>query len=1044
MPQTNEHAFENYVETLLLSPEVGWQKGQLDEWDKVLALFPAAVLRFIQDTQPKLWAEQKKLHADGLEKLLIAALVKELDHKDMLHILRHGFKFHGKLFRVAHFKPAHGANYETLALFRKNRLTVTRQVPCHPNDNSKLDILLAVNGLPVASIELKNPNTQQNWRNAVAQYQQTRDPRALLFEFKKRTLVHFAADPNEIHMSTRLAGERTVFLPFNRGSQPGQIVCGAGNPPHPSGYGSGYFWQEVLQFESWLDILANFMFIERKDEKIEDGHGGQRVQVTERMVFPRYHQLDAVRKLVSATAVEGAGHNYLIQHSAGSGKTNTISWLAHRCASLHTQHDAKVFDCVIVITDRQVLDRQLQDAIYQIEHAQGVVKAIDQNAKQLSAALIDGTKIVVTTLQKFPFVLKGLLQAAGASNTDQASAEEKQQAAAWQAEIAKRRYAIIVDEAHSSQTGEMSRELKGILGSKSIAARSSRVAEDDEAMDASDTQPDLEDTLNEVLQSRGPQPNLSFFAFTATPKGKTLEIFGRLGLNQQPEAFHLYSMRQAIEEGFILDVLKNYTTYKTFYRVAKAISEDPKMPQKEAMRALTKFMSLHAYNIEQKIEIIITHFREVVKPQLNGKAKAMVVTSSRLHAVRYMQAFQRYLSKNNISDIRPLVAFSGKVKDNANGLEYTEPGMNLDCVSSKPIGEKQLPERFASPDYHVLLVANKYQTGFDQPLLCAMYVDKRLDGVQAVQTLSRLNRKIPGKETPFVLDFANEADDIYAAFKPYYDATQLQAPTEPSQLEAIKHALDTTQVYYWSEVEAFAQVFYKLPAKQRSSDHAQIERFLQPAEDRFNQIQDDAQRTEFYEKLAAFIKMYAFVSQIIPYVDADWEKLYSYGRLLLNRISLKRDIERVKLGNEVELQYYRLQRIFSGVIKLAEGEAETVKSPTEVGTGKVKDEKAPLSEIVSALNERFGTNFTEADRLFFQQIHEKAKNKDAVIKFSQANPYDKFRLWIEPMLKELVIERMAENDEIVTRIFDDKDFGSEALSQLARQLYTSIRSTSSQ
>lgn len=462
--QTTEHAFETYVEEIHLT-RGGWKSGSNAEWDKERALFPAQVFAFIQDTQPKLWGEMRTLLAEALEPLLLVALVKELDTKGSLHVLRHGFKFYGKTFRLAYFKPAHGANYEVLEQFGKNRLTVTRQVPCHPGDlpapsgarqadNRTLDIVLAVNGLPVSTLELKNPGTGQTWRHAVRQYKEDRDPRAPLFDFKKRALVHFAADSEEVWMTTRLAGEKTYFLPFNRGSHPGQIICGAGNPQHPSGYRTGYFWENVLQFDSFLDILG--------------------------------------------------------QHSAGSGKTNSISWLSHRLASLHDKDDAKVFDCVVVITDRQVLDRQLQDAIYQIEHAQGVVKAIDQDSKQLAAALIDGTKIVITTLQKFPFVLRALLHAAGAERADEASDEEKEQAKAWEAEIAKRRYAVIVDEAHSSQTGETARELKAILGA---AAK----------VENGEEEPDWEDRLNQVMQSRGRQPNLSFFAFTATPKGKTLE-----------------------------------------------------------------------------------------------------------------------------------------------------------------------------------------------------------------------------------------------------------------------------------------------------------------------------------------------------------------------------------------------------------------------------------------------------------------------------------------------------------------------------------------
>ncbi|AEG02573.1 type I restriction endonuclease subunit R [Methylomonas methanica] len=1023
MAQTTEKAFESYVEQMLLAK--GWQASSVKEWDKELALFPTQILDFIAATQTPLWDSMRSQHGANLPAMLIKELVKELAIKGALHVLRHGFKFYGKTFRLAYFKPAHGLNAEVLAHYQHNRLTVTRQVPCHPGEHSTLDMLFAVNGLPVASCELKNPWTGQNWRHAINQYRNDRNPRAPLFEFKQRALVHFAADPDEVHMTTRLAGKKTFFLPFNRGSHPGEVVCGAGNPQHPSGYRSGYFWEEVLEREQFLDILGNFIFIERKEEKVEDGKGGSRLLQKEAVIFPRYHQLDATRRLVNAAQLEGPGQNYLIQHSAGSGKTNSISWLSHRLASLHNADEQKVFDCVIVITDRQVLDRQLQDAIYQIEHAQGVVKAIDQDSKQLAAALIDGTKIVITTLQKFPFVLRGLLHAAGADNIDAADEMAKTQAKAWEMEIGKRCYAVIVDEAHSSQTGETARELKSILGAN--------------AANGEDEETDFEDRLNQVMASRGRQPNISFFAYTATPKGKTLELFGRVGHTGKPEPFHLYSMRQAIEEGFILDVLQNYTTYKTYFKLVKAMEDDPSLPKKKAARALAKFLVLHPTNISQKIEIIVEHFRNHVKHHLGGQAKAMVVTSTRLQAVKYVQAFQAYIEQHGYRDVQPLVAFSGTVLDPDSGQEYTEPGMNIDSVTGKAISEKQLPERFNSPDYQVLLVANKYQTGFDQPKLMAMYVDKRLDGVQAVQTLSRLNRMLPGKEAPFVLDFVNEAEDIYRAFKPYYDATSLQETSDPALLEQVKHDLDSLQVYYWNEVEAFARIFYRSPNKQNPADHAHLQRHLQPAVDRFKAISDDEQRSVFRDKLSGYVNVYAFLSQIMPYADPDLEMLYSFGRLLLPHLPLDRDNSNVKLGDEVDLHYYRLQRVFSGAIDLADEQGEyTVKSPTDVGTGKAKDEKAPLSEIIELLNNRFGTNFTEEDRLFFEQIKEKATNSPEVIQLRQANPFDKFQLGVRQMLEDLMIQRMNENDKIVTRYMDDRAFEDAAFAVLSKVIFDSI------
>ncbi|MCB9978233.1 MAG: type I restriction endonuclease subunit R [Rhodospirillales bacterium] len=1021
--QTTEQAFESYIEEMLLA-RGGWQQGTNKEWDKALALFPAQVFGFLQETQTALWQDMKKQHGDGLEAMLIKTLAKELDVKGSLHVLRHGFKFYGKTFILSYFKPAHGLSPDVIALYRKNRLTVTRQVPCHPDDHSTIDMVFSINGLPVATCELKNPITGQSWRHAVRQYQSDRDPRAPLFDFKKRALVHFAADTDEIHMTTRLAKDRTFFLPFNRGDRPGQIECGAGNPQHPSGYRTGYFWEDVLAFDSFMDIIGHFMFIEKEEKKIDDGQGGKKIIATEKMVFPRYHQLDAVNKLIRTAGTEGTGQNYLIQHSAGSGKTNSISWLSHRLASLHDTDDAKIFDCVIVITDRKVLDRQLQDAIYQIEHAQGVVKAIDQDSRQLAEALIDGTKIVITTLQKFPFVLRGLLHVAGAESREAASAEETKQAKEWEDKIAARKYAVIVDEAHSSQTGETARELKGILGEQ---------PESDEEQEK-----DWEDGLNQVIQSRGKKQNISFFAFTATPKGKTLELFGREGASGKPEAFHTYSMRQAIEEGFILDVLKNYTTYATYYRLRKAAEDDPNFPKKKAARALAKFMSLHAHNLEQRTEIMIEHFRSQVQHMLGGRAKAMVVTSSRLHAVRYKLAFERYIAEHGYRDIRPLVAFSGTVKDPETGQEYTEPGMNIDIVSGNPIGEGQLPDRFDSPDYQVLLVANKYQTGFDQPLLCAMYVDKRLDGVQAVQTLSRLNRKIPGKDDPFVLDFVNDPENIYKAFKPYYDSTSLQENSDPLALERMKHELDQAQIYHWSEVEAFARIFYKQLDRQTPADHAHMQKHIQPAVDRFKAIDDEQARTDFREKLNGYVKVYAFLSQIIPYADPDLEMLYSFGRVLLPYLPLDRDNTVIKVGDEVSLEYYRLQRVYSGAIDLKAGESDGVRSPTDVGTGKAKDERAPLSEIIQVLNERFGTSFTDEDRLFFEQIKEKAIKNEQIIKTAMANPMDKFQLGIRKLVEDLMIQRMSDNDKIVTRYMDDLEFQKEAFPILARAIFDAV------
>ena len=651
-------------------------------------------------------------------------------------MIRHGFKCFGKKLRVAFFAPASGMNPETERRYKANRLTVTRQLQYSPNHTNSLDLTLSLNGLPVATAELKNPLSGQRVKNAIRQYQQDRDPRDKIFEFKRRALVHFAVDPDEVYMTTRLARERTFFLPFNKGRD-----VGAGNPDNPDGYKTAYLWEEVWEREAWLDILSRFLHLEVKEEK-KNGKKTTR----ETMIFPRYHQWDSVRKMEADARQAGAGKNYLIQHSAGSDKSNSIGWLAHRLASLHDAKDEKIFHCVVVITDRLVLDKQLQDTIYQFEHKQGVVEKIEQDSNQLAKALKEGVPIVITTLQKFPFVTEKV------------------------GELPARNYAVIVDEAHSSQSGESAAELKGVLAGQAIREQAQQEAEEQGL-------PDYEEEVLRTMAKRGRQPNLSFFGFTATPKYKTLEVFGERGPDGKPRPFHLYSMRQAIDEGFILDVLDHYTTYKTYYKLIKSIEDDPKVEKRKAALALARFMSLHPYNISQKTEVMVEHFRTFTRHKIGGRAKAMVVTRSRLHAVRYKQEFDKYIRGKGYTDVRALVAFSGEVQDpDIPTVRYTEVGMN------EGIREKQLPDEFDTDKYHVLIVAEKYQTGFDQPLLHTMYVDKRLAGIQAVQTLSRLNRTCSGKEDTFVLDLVNEREEIQEAFQPYYEHTIPGDEVDPHKL----------------------------------------------------------------------------------------------------------------------------------------------------------------------------------------------------------------------------------------------------------------------
>ncbi|MCL4822690.1 MAG: DEAD/DEAH box helicase family protein, partial [Anaerolineales bacterium] len=892
------------------------------------------------------------------------------------------------------FRPAHGLNPEILAAYGKNRLTVTRQVKFAVGEEKSVDMLLSLNGIPVATAELKNPLTAQTVEHAVAQYRK-RDPKHRLFHFKKRALVHFAVDPDQVYMATRLAGKDTVFLPFNKGNH-----GGAGNPEHPGAYRTAYLWEEVWERESFLDILGRFAHVATEEKQVSG-----KLVTKETVIFPRYHQLDVVRKLEAAARNEGPGHNYLVQHSAGSGKSNSIAWLAHRLATLHGENDERVFDSVVVITDRLILDRQLQDTVFQFDHKVGVVARIDESSTQLAEALVTRTPIIVTTLQKFPFVTEKI------------------------GTLPDRAYAIIVDEAHSSQTGEGARQLKELLGVQSLEDAAQAEEEIEEG--------DPEDRLLRVMASRGPQRNLSYFAFTATPKAKTLEVFGHRGPDGKPAPFHLYSMRQAIEEGFILDVLRGYTTYKTFYRLAKAIQEDPKVSKKQATRQLARFMSLHPHNIAQKTEVIVEHFRTSVKPRIGGRAKAMVVTSSRLHAVRYMRAFQKYLAERDYRDIGVLVAFSGTVQDpDVADVTYTEVGMN------RGIREKELSDRFATDEFHILLAANKFQTGFDQPLLHTMYVDKRLSGVQAVQTLSRLNRVAPGKEDTFVLDFVNEAEEIRRSFQPYFEQTIVAETADPTRLYELQHQLEAAQVFSQGEVDGLCKVFYAPKAKQSVSDQAQMYGYLDPGVDRFQALTEERQE-EFRSALKGYVGLYAFLSQIMPFSDPDLEKLFTYSRFLQLKLPQDPRKDPLDLHGEVALSYYRLDRIGEGNIVLEKGATEPIYGPIEVGSRKGADDVAPLSEIIEILNDRFGTNFTKADQLFFDQVTESAKADGEVIEKASANAFDNFALAIDEKLLDLVIDRMDRNADITSRLMNDSDMRRVAFREMARRIYEGARSEGS-
>lgn len=1003
----SERAFETVIEAHLLAN--GYVSLDRAGYDKERAIFPATVLAFIRQTQPKEWTRLESLLGVKTGDQILEDLCKWMGANGSLATLRHGFKCYGRTLRVAFFKAAHELNPELEALYAANLVGITRQVYYSTRSKHSVDALLSLNGIPVTTVELKNPFTGQTAEGACIQYRDDRDPRELLFEFKRRTLVHFAVDTEVMFMTTRLAGSATYFLPFNKG-----LDNGAGNPPDPDGrtYRTAYLWEEVLQRDSFLDLLARFIHVQIEEKRDEQGRKVKK----ETMIFPRYHQLQAVRRLVDAARSEGVGQNYLVEHSAGSGKSNTIGWLAHRLASLHNVANQKVFDSVIVVTDRLVLDQQLQETIYQFEHKTGVVQKIDESSRQLAEALLNSVPVIITTLQKFPFVSRQLLKMAEEKGYDSTGT------------LPTRRCAVIIDEAHSSQGGETATDLKAVLGGEALLEEARKRAEEEGRANI--------DELFRSMAKRGRQANLSFFAFTATPKHKTLTVFG--DPNREGEPFHRYTMRQAIEEGFILDVLKHYTTYATYFKLLKASEDDPNVERKKAARALARFLRLHPHNIAQKTEVMVEHFYTVTRHKIGGRAKAMVVTGSRLEAVRYKESFDLYIRKRGYP-IKSLVAFSGTVQDaQIKDKTYTEEVMN------QGVKEKELPEVFASNEFQVLLVAEKYQTGFDQPLLHTMYVDKRLAGIQAVQTLSRLNRTHPLKEDTFILDFVNDPEEIRKAFKTFYEGAQMGERVDPGRMYQIKGELDASGIYLTEELDRFCEVYFKPKERQNMSDHQAMNAALDPAASRFAALlRKEEDKAEVWRgKVQAFRNLYGFLSQIIPYQDSDLEKLYVFLRHLQPKLPRRRMDPAYRFDEDVRLEYYRLQKISEGSISLQEGYAPRLDGPTEVGTGMVCEEAVRLSRLIDIVNERFGTDFNTADQLFFDQIIEAALTDDALRQAAAVNPGDKFELVFKNLLETLFVERMEQNEEIFVRFMNDGNFQQAVTSWLASEAYQRFRMAS--
>jgi len=977
----DERAFEDHIARSLVH-RGGYRKvktgNTTGDFDAGRGLDLAELFAFIEATQPEAWGRLAKLHGDASKarKQFADRLVKELDSRGTVDVLRHGVVDLGVTVRLVFFKPAHELTPQLVGRYEANRLTVTRQLPYEIGTNKTLDLALFVNGLPVATAELKNTLTGQDVEKAKAQYRKDRDPKNVTLA--RRTVVHFAVDTEQAAMTTRLAGGSTRFLPFNRGHD-----RGLGNPPNPQGHRTAYLWERVWEKDAWLDLLGRFVHVEKP---------GKGAKSTGSLIFPRYHQWDAVLTMSDHARRHGAGKSYLVQHSAGSGKSNTIAWLAHRLSSLHNSKNEKVFDKVVVITDRVVLDKQLQDTIYQFEHAHGVVQRIDESSTQLAEALAgQSARIIITTLQKFPFILDKV------------------------EDLSSRSYAVLVDEAHSSQTGETAKDLRKVLGSGPVQ-RGDLAAEGLGDYDTGEAAADpAEEALTREVEARGRQKNLSFFAFTATPKGRTLETFGAYDAELGHHVpFHLYSMRQAIEEGFIHDVLESYVTYGTYWKIEKTAAADPRYNPGKAGAAIARFVTLHDFNLSQKAGIIVEHFRRHVAGKIGGRAKAMVVTSSRKHAVRMALALRRYADEHGHGSLGILVAFSGTVEDA--GVTYTESQMN-------GFPEGRTPREFEEDEWRFLVVADKYQTGFDQPLLYAMYVDKVLTGLAAVQTLSRLNRRAEGKDGTFVLDFRNDADAIRDAFEPYYGET-VAPPTDPNLLYDTRRALDEYGVLRPEEIERVAAL---LAAPNSDQSHARIHAALAPAIDRFNALEED-ERESFREMLVRFVRTYSFLSQVVTFTDIGLERDYGFCRAL--SAFVRRDAgASLDLGSEVELTHLHLEQTFEGSVAL-EAEQGIVTAIYDGAGTQQEPEASPLSQIISKLNERFGIKLTEADRLHLDSIAQELAEDETVQRQAAANTLGNFEVQFPQHFEKAVVDRLTGAEDFSYKLLEDKE-----MAEQVRQVY---------
>lgn len=984
-----EKNLEESIENHLVS--IGYEQGNSREFDIENCLFTEDLFRFLENTQKELLDEFKYNRGSNYKKAFIDLVNSNIKRRGLISVLRNGVEdimMNGK-FQLFYNKPNMTTNKTALENYKQNIFKITRQLKYSLKHNNTLDVVLSLNGFPVIVMELKNQFTNQNVYNAIKQFKEDRDPKETLFGFNQRVLVYFAVDTDEVYMTTELKKDKTFFLPFNKGNHRGK-----GNPMVEGKEKTSYLWEEILTKDSLLDIIKRFYFIQEDDNK------------NKKAIFPRFHQLDAVRKIVADLEVNKAGKNYLIQHSAGSGKTNTIAWTSHRLSSLHDEDNNAIFDSVIVVTDRKVLDKQLQDAIYQLEHKNGLVVKIDndKNSSDLADAIVNRAKIIITTIQKFQYALPKIEQ------------------------LEKRRYAVIIDEAHSSTSGENMNALKETLAGKTLEEAKTIDAENEKNEKSSI------DKMNELIEKRTNLENISFFAFTATPKNKTMQVFGRIGEDGLYHEFHLYSMKQAIEEGFILDVLKNFMPVSVYYKVGKKIADNPEFDKGEAKRAINKFVSLNEHNIRQKVETIVDDFVDNRSMWLEGRAKGMIVTASRLHAVKYKLAIDQYIKEKGYN-MKALVAFSGTVKDD--DIEYTEVNMNKQVAPD--ITDSNLPSIFEKSDFRLLIVAEKYQTGFDQPKLCAMYVDKKLDGIKTVQTLSRLNRTYANKHT-FILDFQNSVEDIQEAYKPYFEMTNIDKVTDPNVVNDLWYQLHEYGIYTDEEVNDFAVLFYK--DKRTNAQDAKINSLIDKAVERYCYLDEEDEKSsdEFKKKCQKYITFYNFLIQIYPIKNINLLRLQVYLVALLRKLP-KKGKERIDIDDILSLDYYKLQKLGEddkkgSDISLYKGEGELV-GISESATSRISDEDEEyLEDIIKKINDVFGVGLTEEDRIIIDQYEEMFKNDKSIMDIAKANSYeDLVNTFGKSYFKRGIVKTKNRNDRLVKEILTNNNLQNYMIHYLAEKIY---------